>query len=138
VTPHSRSSPRVVHGRDATVANTVPQQVLLQPAPLEYGLYRAQYDTLVKDLEGEGVLVRVSPAGEQRGIPPSLPANAADFYDLVIQVGEVAGTVVSTAKLVELVRLRLRGREGRGVEQRRANIYLANGDEHEFNFGNGQ
>ena len=110
-----------------TVARAVPQQILLQPAPLEYGLHREQYDALVTDLEAEGVLVRVLPAVEERGVPE----NIAEVYDLVIQVGEVAGTVLSATKVIESVRRRLRGHAGR-AEPRRGKIYLANGEEREF------
>jgi hypothetical protein len=84
------------------------------------------------DLEGEGVLVRVVPV---TGTPKDGAENAAELYDLAIQVGEFAGTIVSNAKLVEIVRGRLRGREERGAAQRRARIYLANGEQHEFIFG---
>lgn len=114
----------------------MPQRILLQPAPREYGTYRVQYDALVKDLEEEGVLVRVSPTGEERG-PSGSPANGAESYDLLIQVGEVAGTIVGTATLVETVRRTLRGRGERGVERRRAKIYFASGEEREFSFGDG-
>jgi hypothetical protein len=103
---------------------------------MEYGLYREQYEALAAELEreGEGVLVRVLPAvEEERGSPRG--ENAAEFYDLAIQVGAFAGAIVSTARLVQIVRGRLRGREGRDGEKRRAKIYLANGEEHEFIFG---
>jgi hypothetical protein len=112
----------------------VPRQVLVLPAPLEFGLYREQYETLAEDLEGEGVLVRVVPAGEERGLSRADSTNAAEHYDLQIQVGSSAGAIVGTAKLVEIVRRRLRDREGRGAE-RVAKIYLANGEELEFSFG---
>ena len=96
-----------------------------------------QYDALVEDLAEEGVLVRVSSIIEERGIPTRAPANGAESYDLLIQVGAVAGTMVSTVKLVETVRRTLRGREERGVEPRRAKIYFASGEEREFSFGDG-
>jgi hypothetical protein len=105
----------------------VPQRVLLQPTPLEYGLYRQQYNALVEDLKAEGVLVRVLPAKEERGIGTAL----GEVYDLVIQVGAVAGSIVSTAKLIASVRRRLR-RHGNGGMGRRGKIYQANGDVHEF------
>ena len=113
----------------------MPQQVLLLPAALEYSLYREKYDALAEDLEGEGVLVRVVPAVEEGGVSTGISTSAAEHYDLQIQVGSYAGAIVSTAKLVELVRHRLRGREGRAIEQRSAKIYLATGEEHEFSFG---
>ena len=56
-------------------------------------------------------------------------------YDLTIQVGAVAGEIVGTAKLVEMVRRQLRRHDGREDEKRRGKIYLANGEEHEFIFG---
>jgi hypothetical protein len=105
----------------------VPQQILLRPASREYGLHREQYEAVAADLEREGVLVRVLPV---TGIPKNDAENAAELYDLAIQVGAFAGTIVSNAKLVEIVRSRLRNRE-----QRRAKIYLANGEQHEFIFG---
>ena len=113
----------------------MPQQVLLLPAALEYSLYREKYDALAEDLEGEGVLVRVVPAVEEGGLSTGISTSAAEHYDLQIQVGSYAGAIVSTAKLVELVRHRLRGREGRAIAQRSAKIYLATGEEHEFSFG---
>jgi hypothetical protein len=116
----------------ATVAGDVPQQILLQPASREYGLHREQYEAVATDLEGEGVLVRLLPV---KGIPKKGADNTAEFYDLAIQVGAYAGTIVSNAKLVEIVRSRLRSREERDAEQRRAKIYLANGEQHEFIFG---
>jgi hypothetical protein len=115
----------------------VPQQILLQPAPREYDHYEEQYEALAADLEGAGVLVRVLPAVKAHGIPTDPIENAAEFYDLTIQVGAFAGEIVGTAKLVETVRGRLRGGEGRDSEERRAKIYLANGDEYEFIFGEG-
>ena len=115
----------------------MPQRILLQPAPREYGTHRVQYDALVKDLEEEGVLVRVSPIVEERRIPSGAPANGTESYDLLIQVGAVAGTIVSTRKLVETVQRTMRGRGDRGVEPRRAKIYFASGEEREFSFGDG-
>jgi hypothetical protein len=106
----------------------VPQRVLLQPTPLEYGVYRQQYNALVDDLEAEGVLVRLLPAKEERGIGTTI---GAEVYDLVIQVGAVAGSIVSTAKLIEIVRHRLRG-HGNGGMERHGKIYQADGDVHEF------
>jgi hypothetical protein len=107
----------------------VPERVLLQPSPAEYGLYRRQYDALVKDLEAEGVLVRVLPAVEEHVFPTS---TAGESYDLVVHVGQVAGVIVGSAQLIELMRGTLRGRERRRVEPRRGKVYLANGEEHEF------
>ncbi len=109
----------------------MPERVLIQPAPLEYGLYREQYDALIKDLEAEGVLVRVVPVGDAYDLPTSDFA-AADTYDLVIQVGEVAGAIVGIPELIEIVRRRLRRLESQGAKPRRAKIYLANGEEDEF------
>ena len=60
--------------------------------------------------------------------------DAGVLYDLTIHVGEVAGEIVGTAKLIETVRGRLRGGEG-AEEKRRAKIYFANGDEREFILG---
>jgi hypothetical protein len=107
----------------------VPERVLVQPSPAEYGLYRRQYDALVEDLEAEGVLVRVLPAVQEHVFPTS---TAGEFYDLVVHVGQVAGVIVGRAKLIEIVRLRLRGRESRRVEPRRGRVYLANGEEYDF------
>jgi hypothetical protein len=115
----------------------VPLRILLRPDPLEYGRFREQYEALAGDLEREGVLVRVLPAADvhaHAAVPPSIPLNGAENYDLLIQVGSSAGEIVGTAKLVELVRRRLRSEEGPGTRQRRAKIYLANGEEHELRF----
>ena len=122
----------MISGASATVAPEVPQQILLRPASREYGLHREQYEAVAADLEREGVLVRVLPV---TAIPKNDAENAAELYELAIQVGAFAGTIVSNAKLVEIVRGRLRGREERAGEQRRAKIYLANGEQHEFIIG---
>ncbi len=102
----------------------MPERVLLQPSPQEYGLHRQQYDALVEDLEAEGVLVRVLPTVEEHVFPTS---TTGEFYDLVVHVGEVAGTIVGSAKLIEIMRRGLR--DG---QPRRGKVYLANGEEHEF------
>jgi hypothetical protein len=115
----------------------VPQQILIQPAAREYGLHREQYEALAADLEGEGVIVRVLPAVEGRALRAGGTENTADFYDLAIQVGSYAGQIVGITKLVEIVRGRLRDREGQDGKARRAKIYLANGEEHAFVFGDG-
>jgi hypothetical protein len=113
----------------------VPLQILLRPKPPEYRLFREQYEALATDLEGEGVLVRLLPAAEVHA-PAALQTriwkSGAEDYDLVIQVGSSAGEIVGTARLVEFVQRRLRGYEGSGMALRRANIYLANGENHEF------
>lgn len=99
----------------------MPERVLLQPSPQEYSLHRQQYDALIEDLEAEGVLVRVLPTEHV------LPTSATgQFYDLIVQVGEVASTIVG-ATLIEIVRRRLR--DG---QPRLGKVYLANGEEHEF------
>jgi hypothetical protein len=114
----------------------MPKRILLKPAFREYRLHREQYEALATDLEGEGALVRVLPAGEERDLQRSESQDAGVLYDLTIQVGEVAGEIVGTDELVEMVRAQMRKRhEGRDDEERRAKIYLANGQEHEFIFG---
>jgi hypothetical protein len=113
----------------------VPLRILLRPVPLEYSRFREQYEALAGDLEGEGVLVRVLPAAEVHAhvaLPTRIRESNAEDYDLVIQVGSSAGEIVGTARLVEFVQRRLRGHEGQGMAQRRANIYLASGEKHEF------
>jgi hypothetical protein len=116
----------------------VPLRILLRPNPPEYRLFREQYEALATDLEGEGVLVRLLPATEvfaQVALPTSTWENVAQDYDLLIQVGSSAGEIVGTARLVELAQRRLRGHEGSGMALRRAHIYLANGENHEFRLG---
>jgi hypothetical protein len=115
----------------------MPQQILIQPAAREYGLHREQYQALATDLAGEGVLVRVVPAVEERGLRTGGSQNAGVSYDLTIQVGAVAGEIIGTAKLVEMVRGQLRRHDGREDEKRRGKIYLADGEEHAFVFGDG-
>ena len=113
----------------------VPLRILLRPNPSEYRLFREQYEALAEDLEGEGVLVRLLPAADvhaHAALPTSIPESGAENYDLVIQVGSSAGEIVGTTRLVEFVQLRLRGLEEPGIALRRANIYLANGEKHEF------
>ena len=113
----------------------MPLRILPRPDPLEYGRFREQYEALAGDLEREGVLVRVLPAADvhaHAALPTSIWEKGAEDYDLVIQVGSSAGEIVGTARLVEFVQRRLRGYEGSGMALRRANIYLANGENHEF------
>ena len=81
----------------------------------------------------EGVLVRLVPAVEERGLRTGGSQNAGVSYDLTIQVGAIAGEIIGPAKLVEMVRGQLR-HDGED-EKRRGKIYLANGEEHEFIFG---
>jgi hypothetical protein len=112
-------------------------RILLRPDPLEYGRFREQYERLAGDLEREGVLVRVLPAADvhaHAALPPGIAQNGAENYDLLIQVGASAGEIIGTAKLVEIVRRWLQSDEGRGSKQRRAKIYLANGEELELRF----
>jgi prolyl-tRNA synthetase len=109
---------------------TVPSRVLLQPAASEYALYRQQYQTLVGDLKAKGVLARVVPI-EKRGVAAG--AAESQYYDLIIQVGEIAGAIVTYGTLVEIVRRRLKAHEVQlHMAPRRAKVYLASGDEHEF------
>ena len=113
----------------------MPLRILLRPNPSEYRLFRDQYAALAEDLVGEGVLVRVLPAAEvhaHAALPTSVWESRAEEYDLVIQVGSSAGEIVGAARLIEFVQRRLRGDEGPGTALRRANIYLANGEKHEF------
>jgi hypothetical protein len=113
----------------------VPLRILLRPRQHEFSRFHEQYEALAEDLEGEGVLVRVLPATDVQALaalPTSIFENGAEDYDLVIQVGSTAGEIVGTARLVELVQRRLRRHERQGMAQRRANIYLATGENHEF------
>ena len=110
-------------------------RILLRPNPSEYRLFREQYEALAEDLEGEGVLVRLLPAAEvhaHAARPTSIWDRGAEDDDLAIQVGSSAGEIVGTARLVEFVQRRLQGQKEPGVALRRANIYLANGEKHEF------
>ena len=50
----------------------------------------------------------------------------------MIHVGEIAGAILGTAKLIEIVRRRLRARGRPGGKRRRAKLHLANGEEHVF------
>lgn len=113
----------------------MPLRILLLPGQLEYSRFYEQYESLAGDLEGEGVLVRLLPAANvhaHAALPTSTRENGAENYDLVIQVGSTAGEIVGTARLVEFVQRRLRGNEGQGKARRRANVYLATGEKHEF------
>ena len=104
----------------------MPDRVVLQPAPTEYGLHRRQYASLVQDLEAQGVRVRLLKPAEQSNLP-----TGAEVYDLVILVGEIAGAIVGTDKLIELICHRLRGGE-HPLAQRRAKMYLVDGGAREF------
>lgn len=113
----------------------MPLRILLRPNPSEYRLFRERYEQLAEDLEEEGVLVRLLPTPEvhaHAALPTSIWESGEEDYDLVIQVGSSAEEIVGTARLVEFVQRRLRGLEEPGIALRRANIYLANGEKHEF------
>jgi hypothetical protein len=113
----------------------VPLRILLRPAQLEYSRFHEEYEALAGDLEGAGVLVRLLPAADvhaHAALPTSTWEKGAEDYDLVIQVGSTAGEIVGTARLVEFVQRRLGVHEGQGMSRRRANIYLATGEKHEF------
>ena len=113
----------------------VPLQILLRPSPLEYRRFHKQYEALAGDLEGQGVLVRLLPAAEVHAhavLPTSAAQNGADDYDLLIQVGSSAGEIVGTARLVEFVQRGLRRPKGEGIAPRRANVYLTDGERHDF------
>jgi hypothetical protein len=112
----------------------VPNQVLLQPAPIEYGVHREQYDALISDLESEGVLVRVVAPVDERSGPPG-GVQQSEFYDLVIHVGEAVGALVSIGMLITMVQRRLHARREKRLEPRRAKLYLANGEEHVIDLG---
>ena len=77
-------------------------------------------------------LVPVADVHAHAALLTSIWENGAEDYDLVIQVGSTAGEIVGTTRLVEFVQRRLRGHEGQGMAQRRANTYLATGEKHEF------
>ena len=113
----------------------VPLRILLRPNPSEYRLFREQYEELAEDLEEEGVLVRLLPTAEvhaHAALPTGSWENGEEDYNLVIQVGSSAEEIVGTARLVEFVQRRLRGLEQPDMALRRANIYLSNGEKHEF------
>ena len=113
----------------------MPLRILLRPNPSEHRLFREQYEELAEDLEEEGVLVRLLPIEEvhaHAAFPTSISESGEEDYDLVVQVGSSAGEIVGTARLVEFVQHRLQGLEEPGMAPRRANIYLANGEKHEF------
>lgn len=61
---------------------------MLEPAPLEYGLHRAQYESLVRELEEVGFRVRLS---SRRAAYRSTSAFGT-FYDLVLRLGRESGT----------------------------------------------
>jgi hypothetical protein len=61
---------------------------VLEPAPLEYGLHRAQYESLVRELEEVGFRVRLS---SRRAAYRSTTAFGT-FYDLVLRLSADSGT----------------------------------------------
>jgi hypothetical protein len=67
---------------------------VLEPAPLEYGVYRAKYGSLVRELEEVGFRVRLN---SRRTAYRSTMAFGT-FYDLVIRVSTDSDT-----KLVALI-----------------------------------
>jgi hypothetical protein len=112
----------------------VPLRILLRPNQQEHERFRDEYEALAQDLEGEGVLVRLLPVADGHSAPAGTSPAEERRYDLEIQVGASAEEIVATTRLIELVRRRLRGREKRAATLRRAKVFLASGEEHEFSF----
>ena len=110
----------------------MPNRILIQPSVREYGAHREQYERLVAELLTEDVLVRiVAPSEEGDAAWGSEPGEA---YDLVIHIGELAGTILDPSTLIALVKERLR--DPGDVAKRRATLYLADGEKRMFALGN--
>jgi hypothetical protein len=110
----------------------MPNRIVIQPSVREYGSHREQYDTLVAELQTEDVLVRLVSSSEEPGAASG--SESGEPYDLVIHVGEVAGTILGPNTLIALVKERLR--DPGAVGKRRATLYLADGEKRVFVLGN--
>jgi hypothetical protein len=109
-----------------------PNRILIQPSVREYGSHREQYDTLVAELATEDVLVRIVPPSEEGETGSGNEAGGAS--DLIIHVGEVASAILGASELVVLLKERLR--DPGDARERRATLYLADGEKRVFALGN--
>jgi hypothetical protein len=103
------------------------QRIVLQPSPMERGLFQDQYDALIEDLREQGYDVELEVPIETRGVP-----EAQWMYDLTVHVGEVAKDALAVGALVAILRKHLRGKIGRRGSTRRGCIYLPNDERHLF------
>jgi hypothetical protein len=88
-------------------------RIVLEPAPMELGVHRDEYDVLVEALTAEGHVVQLVEPEERRSVP-----GAEIAVDLVVYVFEHGKDLATDALLLELGR-RLRGRRRRRAEVRR-------------------
>jgi hypothetical protein len=105
------------------------QRIVLEPSPMELGLYREQYDALVADLKSQGYEVEIVRPVEYRSVFP----DPQTLYNLIVHVGPVAGAVVNTVALVALFLKHLRGNSDKRPA-RRGCIDLPHGEKHEWDF----
>ena len=106
---------------------------------MELGIHQSQYAALIRELEAEGFDVVLERPIEQRGVPDVGGWDPSSVYSLVVSVGEGAGAVISTVKLVAMINKRLRGtKEKSDSEPRIAVIYLPDGQKHVWDISTGQ
>ena len=83
--------------------------IVLEPAPVEYGLHRAQYDAVVSDLQALGLYVRLE---RRRSAYRNVGTRTfGTFYDLVVRIGTEAVATVSLDELIERMQHLLSRRE---------------------------
>jgi hypothetical protein len=99
--------------------------MVLEPAPIEYGLYRAQYGSLVRELEEIGFRVRLN---SRRTAYRSTTAFGT-FYDLVIRLNTDSGANLDA--LIEHIQHLLSSDTLPGTP-RMGKVMLDDGTEHAF------
>lgn len=74
---------------------------MLEPAPVEYGLHRGQYDALVRDLDASGFRVRLD---RRRSAYRNIGTTTfGTFYDLIVRLDADAAGTVDLDDLIERV-----------------------------------
>jgi hypothetical protein len=102
-------------------------QIVLQASPVEYGVFRKQYDALVADLKAKGYDVEIASVVEYRSTLP----DPETIYNLVVRIRESPEYPLTVAALIALIQRRLRGRR-LGSQPRKGKLYLPNGEQHRF------
>src|SRR5438876_9931003 len=100
--------------------------VTLEPRFYELGPFGAQYEALLQDLEGQGILVAIEREVEERGAG-EIPHTA---WDLAVHLGDDATTALLGAIIAALL-ARLRGKAWLGPNRgkaRRVEIYGPRGE----------
>lgn len=101
--------------------------IVLEPAPIEYGLHRAQYDAVVRELEAAGFSIRLN---RRRTAYRNVGTMTfGTFYDLIVRFGTDSGA--DPAALIERLQHLLSSDE-LPATPRMGKLLLDDGTEHAF------